>query len=437
MFRLFIEALLGLFATPTVSAPPSVARTGQLGSQAFDSRLRLLAADQVMAGSLELVGLEGLKEALGSQWSIVAERAKDLAELELQMHLGASDIYRSYNETTFLVCFASLDKAAADRKARHIASRIRASLIAHIPEIAEALKVDHFVAKVDGKSLLEPGIPVADSLMASLKQIRVEADLASREFKTSLLQGAQIAFAPAWHAVRQVAAFNKCLLDMGVSGPALAHFSLLGDKQQLDRALVELDLLLLTRSIEALHKAISVKRTGMYFLVPVTFRTVSVAANLAKFTRLLAMAPENYRKFLVIEISAVPASVSPRRIAELTKMIRPFANGVSLELALECRHLQQIVEQRPWAVAINLQNAAVSIETALQLKSTVAAAKLAGVSTLAHGANSLTLAKLCIEAGFTYIDGTAVHPIVREPKRPTALKPFRPTVSEFGLLRQS
>jgi hypothetical protein len=431
----FFEAFLGLFAARAASPPGRIRRSGNPNPHSFEAKLRQFPADEVMAGSLELVGLEDLRKALGSKWPSVAERAKDLAELELQMNLGASDIYRSYSETVFLVCFAGLDKAAADRRARHIASRIRASLIAHIPEIAEALKVEHFVAKVDRKALLEPGIPIGDTLMASLKKVRVEADLASREFKASLIRGAQIAFAPAWHTARRMAAFNKCLLDTGISGPALAHFSLLADKQQLDHALVELDLLLLTRSIEALHKAIAVKRTGMFFLVPVTFRTVSVATNLAKYTRLLAMAPENYRKFLVIEIAAVPAAVSPRRIAELTKAIRPFANGVSLELALDCRHLQQILEQRPWAVAVNLQNAAASRETGAQLKTIITAAKFVGVNGLAHGANSLTLAKLCLEAGFTYIDGTAVHPIVREPKRPSAHFPFQAAREEFGSSR--
>jgi hypothetical protein len=55
------------------------------------------------------------------------------------------------------------------------------------------------------------------------------------------------------------------------------------------------------------------------------------------------------------------------------------------------------------------------------LKTVLPAARAAGVSTLAHGANSIALASACADAGFTYVDGPAIHPATREPKRTSPL----------------
>jgi hypothetical protein len=196
--------------------------------------------------------------------------------------------------------------------------------------------------------------------------------------------------------------------------------------EQLDRVLTELDLLLLTRSIESLHNALASKRTGFYFLVPVNYRTVSNAAGFEEYAKLLSMMPEPYRRFLALEICAVPSSVPPQHIAEIVKRLRPFVNGISIEVAPGSEHAQQIVGQQPWAIAIDLQDKGARRYYSDGLKMLLSAANDAGVSAMAHGANSVALATACAEAGFTYVDGPAVHAASPDPKRSMPLKALQP-----------
>jgi hypothetical protein len=419
---------MGLLRPPPPAAEPQPPPDGpQLGRHGFDSRLRLLAdrdvdgAAPLVAGSLELVGLDDLQRALGDDWPAIADRVRDLAELELQMQLGPADIYRTHSDTQFLVCFATLDQPTAERKAREIAAGIRAQLTEHLPEVAAALSIDAFVGKVDRESLRDPTIPVADCLLAALRKVRAEAKTVPQRFNQSMLQGASLTFYPAWHPTNRMLAFNRCVFDLSACGMDIAPFRALADTEQLDRVLAQLDFLRLTRSIEALHKALTNGRTAIYLLVPVTYRTVADPQRLEEYTRLLGLMPAPYRKFVVVELSGVPISATPQRLAATVKAFRRFVNGVAVELPANSTLVKQIVALEPWAVAVDLQNPATRRRYSTTLKTVLPAAKAAGVSTLAHGANSIALATACAEAGFTYVDGPAIHAATREPKRTSPL----------------
>jgi hypothetical protein len=419
---------MGLLRPPPPPAERQPPPEGlQLGRHGFDSRLRLLAdrdvdgAEPLVAGSLELVGLDDLQRALGEDWPAIADRVRDLAELELQMQLGPADIYRTHSDTQFLVCFATLDQAAAERKAQEIATGIRARLTEHLPEVAAALSIDAFVGKVDREALKDPTIPVADCLLAALRKVRAEAKAVPQRFNQSMLQGAALTFYPAWHPTNRMLAFNRCVFDLSACGLDIAPFRALADTEQLDRVLTQLDLLRLTRSIEALHKALTNGRTATYLLVPVTYRTVADPRSLKEYTRLLGLMPAPYRKFVVVELSGVPISATPPRLAATARTFRRFVNGVAVELPPNSTFAQQIIALDPWAVAVDLQNPTTRQTYSTMLKTVLPAARAAGVSTLAHGANSIALATACAEAGFTYVDGPAIHPATREPKRTSPL----------------
>lgn len=428
-----VDALLGLL-NPTLPAlePQGLLPAGpRLGRQAFDSRLRLFAdrdvdgADPLLAGSLELVGIEDLRQALGDDWPAIADRAREVAELELQMQLGPSDIYRLHSDSLFLVCFATLDQQKAEVKAREIAANIRASLIEHLPELGEALRVDHFVAKIEREAFKDPTIPVADSLLAALKKVRAEAEAVPQQFNFSTLRGASLTFYPAWHPANRMLAFNRCSFDLTASGTELARFRALADGPKLDQVTAQLDFLLLTRSVEALHAALANGRAGVHLLVPVAYSTIAGASSLAEYSDLLALIPAPYRKSVVLEISGAPLAITPQFVAKMMKSLKSFVGGVAIELLPGSVHAQQIVGLGPWGVAIDLQNRAIRQQSPSALETILSTARLAGVNTMAHGANSLAMATACARAGFTYVDGPAIHAMTREPKRISPLNPLQ------------
>ncbi|HEV7718980.1 MAG TPA: hypothetical protein VGO70_08400, partial [Arsenicitalea sp.] len=220
MFGRVVEAVVSMFK-PRPSEPegvalpadnPAPAALARSGEHAFASRLQSLvdgsdAEKALVAGSLELVGLDELRKAMGNDWAQVADRVKDLAELELQLQLEGADFYRQYSDTLFLVCFSNLDKDAADQKARQIRARIKAALIKHIPEIAHAIDVDLWVAEINRGGLRQGDVPIANSLLASLQKVRDEAKHTALDFKSLLFRDMQVVFAPAWHTGKRMVVF--------------------------------------------------------------------------------------------------------------------------------------------------------------------------------------------------------------------------------------
>lgn len=411
-----------------VDAPDAEARPSQEAT--FASRLQSitedsgLQSDPLVAGSLELVGLDDVRQAMGDRWQVVGDLAKGIAEAELQLQLDDTDFYRPYSDTSFLVCFSELDKLAADRKARQIGARIKARLAQQIPEIAQAITVDHFVAAVDRTALRQGDVPIADRLFGTLERMREEAQVIASQFRVSLLRDFQILFSPGWHTTNHVVSINRCLLDMASGCSTLAQFQTLADPLQLNQTLAELDFLLLTKSLEALHRMLRSKRRNC-FMVPVTFKTVSNPGSLQEYTRLLALMPDAYREFVLLEVCGIPESAQDHGFGRTVSHLSPFTKGLVLEVAAEDPRIGAFLAHNPWALSVSLAGAS-SVDPNVVTKLRRFTSGVAGTSTqtFAHGANSIGLALAALEAGFTYVDGPAIHPTVREPKPMSPLNPL-------------
>lgn len=442
MLRRLVDAIVTLVAQkalpglPAAGAPaehagssPAVARP--IHEASFAGRLESMTEDDgsqsnpLVAGSLELLGLDDLRQAMGDRWLALGSRAVEMAEAELRLQLDETDFYRPYGDTSFLVCFSTLDQPAADLKARQIGARIKAKLAQQIPEVAVTLSVEHFVAAVDRKALRQGGdLPIADRLFGTLERMREEAKATARRFRTSLLRDFQILFAPVWHTSKHVVILNRCLLDMTSGCTTLGQFQALADPLQLSRTLAELDFSLLTKSLEVLHQMLRSGR-GSAVLVPVTLRTIDDAASRQEYVRLLSLIPDSYRKFLIIEISGIPATASPERLGELITMLAPFTKGMVLEVALDEVRTAALLTQSPWALSVNLRGASsTDPQIANRLRKFTSLVASTQTQTFAHGANSIGLALAALEAGFNYLDGPAIHPTVREPKPLSPLNPL-------------
>jgi hypothetical protein len=90
---------------------------------------------------------------------------------------------------------------------------------------------------------------------------------------------------------------------------------------------------------------------------------------------------------------------------------------VAIELMLNDSRLDTITTGATWAVSVNLagMNAGNGL-LAADLNNFVRATMRSGVVSMAHGANSVGLVAAAIAAQFTYIDGTAIHLPMLEPR---------------------
>jgi hypothetical protein len=441
MIKRLVDTILALVtATPAPQAmaglPPAPVRAPPIGeaeSQArFASRLEAAAADPdneavpLVAGSLEIVGLDDVREALGERWGTIAEQAMAIAEAELQAQLGDTDIFRPYGNFSFLVCFAELDSEQAARRAGRIALDLKTKLILQIPELAQVVGVEQFVGSIDRRELRLEGMPITDRLFATLQRIREETWAAARRSRQVLLRDIQVQFVPAWHTAKNVVILNRSVLDQTSGARTLAQFQGMAQPTQIHQTLAELDCLLLTKSIEALHNANAASSRGSSaMLVPVSFRTLGNFRWRSDYCRLLKIMPDLYKGLLFLEIYDVPIGGYAGRLDELLELLNPLIKGVAVEVPLDYPDLSTVVRPGLWALAVNIAGSGrIDRHASLRLKQFAEAATAARTISLAHGANSLGLARAAVEAGFTYVDGPAIHPTMREPKAPSPLSPL-------------
>jgi GGDEF domain-containing protein len=412
------------------SSVPVIVPSAADRTSTFSSQLEFLAdpdhlSAPLVAGSVEVLGLDDVRDALGPLWAAVGDRARQIVEAEIEADLDEGDFYLHYRNLSFVICFGSSDRDAADRRARELGFRVRSKLIEEIPEIAQVIGVDHFVAEVDRAALRTDDFSITDQLFGTLQRMRTEAHAAARRSRLTLLRDVQLQFAPAWHTGKNVVVLNRCILDMSAGCRTLAQFQALAEPTQIGRTLAELDCTLLTKALETLHQNMTTRGSSA-LLVPVSFRTVDDATWCAEYVRLLEFVPEAYKAYLIIEICDIPDATPPARLGELARRLNLWAKGASLELTIDYPGLDAILEESPWAVAVSVGGvSSIDPQVPQRLKRFVAAASAARTISLAHGANSIGLAVAAFEAGFSHIDGPAVHPTLREPKAPSPLNPLR------------
>lgn len=91
-------------------------------------RTNKMAADALLAGNVEMLGLENLKEKFGPNWTKVRGKVHLLTETIIKKTITQNDVYVLANAEQFIVLFSQCDKATANMKAQKIAKEVNQRL---------------------------------------------------------------------------------------------------------------------------------------------------------------------------------------------------------------------------------------------------------------------------------------------------------------------
>jgi hypothetical protein len=424
--RTFTRAAGGGFTT----GPPKV--EGELaGDETFDAQLKRIADHRqeavtpLVAGSLQLVKLASLRDELGGNWPGFAERWDVIAGEEIQKELGPLGFFRSHDDNTFLMCFADLSVAEAKAKAARTSQRIRARLIAEMPQASGRISIDRFVGEVDGQALLNSEMSPGDALVSSLSRIRQEAEEASRLGRVASVRDVRMLFQPMWDVRRSRSAMNRCLLDPFSGNAAMTHLQSLSERDELADAVAHLDCLVFTKAIQVLHNALALRGAKPKLIIPVHFSTLSGAGSPHDYLALLEMMPARYQRYLALEIHSVPASSEVFELLDVLDRVEPCVRRAVLQLTPRDPRIGTAMDSILWGLSIDLsrwKDSPAILQNWLPGFSQEAGEK--GLKTIAHGANSLGIAQAARHASFDYICGSAIHLTSDAPKTPTFLNPL-------------
>lgn len=381
-------------------------------------------APSVMAGSLELVGLDEIKDALGKRWEGLAARAAELAEQGIRRRLGDADVLQVLSDTEFSICFAKLGREAAVERAKQISREIKQEIFAELPEFSSSVSVKQYVAEIELKNLDGDTGSLADRLVLTLRRMRLEADRAILNYRRLLLKDFQILFAPVWEPEKAVVDLNRCVLDLSLGCTTLSQFQAIADPDQMVDTLADMDCLALTRALEVLHRYGRASKVAS-LLVPVGYQTLARNATRREYLKLLTSLPEVYMPFVKLEVTNVPSRPNVDHLNDLLFTVSAIRPGLTLQVGGGANYLSGLDPTPLWGLSCNLSMGQMRDAS---LKSVPPAfwdfARTNGLRTLAHSANTIGLALAAIDCGFDYVSGTAIHLSQDTPRTPSRLQPL-------------
>lgn len=413
----FGSLLVQIGATPP---PPQPRPNDAVRRRQTDQRLRdRLSArpdgsTSVLAGNIQLLGLDDLKGSAGATWPALAETVLKLAEDTIAAHMGPDDEYQRYQNDTFILVFPTLDPAAAKRKTEALSAAIRARVAHELPD--SKVEIEHHLSEIDCAHALDEESSIVDAIAQSLQGIRDEVRSTQQRLRRELLRNALVVYSPVWSPKSRFVLMYRCLLDRATGQTTLDHMREMSSVEDLQTALLDIDSLVLGRATAELH-ALLEKKGKPTFLVPLHFHTVRAKQSRDSYLKLCKGIPEPYRKFLVFEIHGVPSDVLITRVLELTAYMRPYCAGVVLRSPATHEQLAQIASHGLYGISMDLAESAPSQEQLrTELPGIATAASKLGLVTLAHGVNTLGLAEACYRANIDFLNGEAIAGRLSNPK---------------------
>lgn len=411
LVRTGLKKLARMLLALTADAPPPRApvRRRPLGE------MRTAISPTIMAGSIQLIGMAEIKEQLGARWSAVADIACRIAEQTIQRHISDEDAYQRHGDDTFVLCFASSDKAHAEAKTKSIGDEIASMLAQQTPQIG--LQVDHTVAELKWADIDNGGAEsVAETIARELRQLRERAEAAARAWRNELVRTAGIRFARIWHSARGAVTGYRAMLNEQTGTHAMQRLADVTSPEELKSLLHELDCLIVGRAIEALDRLLNADGIAQ-MLVPVNFNSLSNRAAREKYLDLCREIPQHYKRFLLFEVHGAANGTPVSRLVEIALALRPHGRGVIVELPSSGGQLQELAAVRLLGVSVDAKSLPRNVRQATtSLTRLVTAASALNLKVFVQGVDTVGILEAAQKARANYVDGRAVALPTAEPK---------------------
>ena len=280
----------------------------------------------VVAGKLQLVGLDAVQEKLGRRWPELAERTLALAERVIRRYLQPGDIFCRTAGESFLVFFERLTEDEAKFKAQAIGAEIRDRLIGEIPEMVEA-KVASFAATVTvDRADAASEESIVEALGKRLEKERSTVEAAAREAAANALRTVKVTFQQVLNEQRKPAPIVAARLPRALREPVETLLALGQEPYGL-----EAEAFLLAGAGERILAELG--RGGAdLVIVPVRFGTVARNRDLEAWLKVARNLGDAGRRQVVAEIVDIPRDVAGVRLTDIAMRLSSLFRTVAFEL---------------------------------------------------------------------------------------------------------
>lgn len=325
--------------------------SGEAGQRSIGS-LTNLDRSKIAAGSLQLIGLNGIREKLGDNWPRLSVGIHRLVESVLQRRLDVTDAYYRVDEESYLVLFTRLQRTEAEFKATVISKEIQTlilgeaaaesgiAVVSRVTEIDRELVLEkigslqELLDHVRQKTAEEEAAANAATINASIaaqEDISVagpdlDSDLGQLFQRTSheaFLQHCTTRFQPLFGMRRRVFGSYLTITINQHTGRVVR----VGDDPLLDKPHelpFALDRFMLGAGMMGLHRML---QNGMQakVVIAVGYETLNVSRLREVYFARIKDLPEGLRRYLAFALYNIPPGTPASRIAELLAYLRPLA----------------------------------------------------------------------------------------------------------------
>lgn len=363
-----------------------------------------VAADALIAGNVQMLGFEALKERFGDNWEGIKDKVHLLTEGIIKKHISASDVFLLMNDEKFVVLFGKATRPEADATARKIAQEVNAKLSGAGAGM-DAVTVRPVVFEVprdDTEPLKSPA-----ALEKSVEEAQRDAERADEARVEAAKDRMVMRFWPVANVrKRLVSCYHADLhvpddLDLGQ-----------GEEGASGTGAVEatLDRLVLEHAGRALTDAAGRKLRAL-MIVPVHFDTLAVKGFRSAYLDVCKLLPRIAEQRMMLMVRNLPDDVPQGRLHTIFTYLPPYFAGFVGDFSLSFRRADKLGGVGMVAVAVDASEIGTpSIDVIKEMKAFNDANKAGKMRRYFYGAQCFDAAMAARRARFDYVQGLGVAP---------------------------
>lgn len=407
------------------------------GDRSLKDRLKDIFERQatVTAGSIQLIGLDALREKIGARWAGVREKVHIFVQRIMMSMLSPQDAWFRYGDDGYIVVFARLDKNAAQLICGKLIAEIHRNLLGD-PDAGEII-VNTVVFDVDGQVALESAdlgellreavrrqhsterpTTVAPSALGEADDNAIDEtnDNATRlEALRSAVQGhagrrrPHVVFRAVWDVQMGIFSTYRCIPARGAARyNTISGYDVLPDPEDSD-AIFSLDCETLTKSmtiaVELYHN------NFRYFsCIPLHFESLANSRRRAEYLQLLKVAPKDVMQFVEFSVHGLPAGVPLGRLLEIKTFLQPHSRLIIPMLEHDERNLSTFAQSGLKVIGTRIPPTLAETEAVERLRAFAVTARKNALTAYAAGVRTEAMFDAACGAELRFLSGPYFGP---------------------------
>lgn len=423
--RRVLAALFGLLQGAIEPSPPrhGIRASKPADPDAFPQALleQLRKSGSVLAGRVQLIGLDKIRDSLGDRWEEKRDHVLAIATQIIKEQMASPDYWRLVGEASFLLVFARASRAEAELRTATILDRIHRRLLGEGAPF-DQVEVKTLVVEVDGRVAFRE-VDAVEILMRALAEEERAAQVAPvpRPGADPLLPPSlRFRYRPVWQVRKSTVDTYQCVAEaVTPDGRVMRDYRVLPGGMR-SSLVSELD----ERALKCVIADLSeLAESGIDPLpslaVTVHCRTLETPATRQAYLKLCNEIPEALRQHLVFEVAALPSFAPEARIHNFAFLLRAFSRALALRVQDPNHYPASLRQLGIHALCLALDEVPGSGQAESNgfdaLVSFQAAARRSGCATVSRGLGSTRLAAAALAAGFDFLAGEALLPMREKP----------------------